>query len=193
MPNEIENITEFLFEIDKLKGVTRRTYIKGGKRLENSAEHSWHLAMACWLIAEQLPHEYDVLKLIKLALIHDLGEIDAGDTFIYSENRDVAHNAERQCVKRIAAHPGNSVAELPDLWEEQETGRSKEAGLVKIIDRLLPFMLNIRSEGRSWKEHGIHKDQVLSVHQFIEKESPEIYNWIVNKVDYAVGQGWLKA
>ena len=81
MSNELDRVSEFLLELDKLKSVNRRTYINGGERVENSAEHSWHLAVACWAFAELLKDDFDLLKLLQLALVHDLGEIDAGDTF----------------------------------------------------------------------------------------------------------------
>ena len=193
MTERVSSISGFLLQLDALKSVNRRTYINGGERVENSAEHSWHLAMACWAFAELLQDNYDVSKLIKLALLHDLGEIEAGDTFLYSNNRNNAHIEERNCVKKIASHPGNSIEDIVELWEEQEVGESKEARLLKVIDRLLPFLHNITSNGRAWQDNDIHKNQVLKMHQFIEKESAEIYEWFISKVEYAVEQGWLNA
>lgn len=192
MHQRISNISNFLLQLDALKLVQRKTYICGGDRLENSAEHSWHLAIACWAFAEILPNSYDVGKLIQLAILHDLGEIEAGDTFLYSSGRNDAHIEERQCVKRLAEHKGNSICNLLALWEEQETGSSKEAKLLKVVDRLLPFLHNMHSEGRSWKEHSVHKNQVLAMHQFIEHENPEIYAWFLQQLDHAVAQGWLQ-
>ncbi len=193
MPLQLDNVSGFLPELDKLKSVNRRTYINGGERVENSAEHSWHLAIACWTFAELLQGDFDLLKLIKLALVHDLGEIDAGDTFLYGSARSDAHIEERVCVKRLASYPGNAISNLVVLWEEQEAGKSKEAKLLKVIDRLLPFFHNMTSEGRAWQDHDISKSQVLKVHQFIENESPEIHAWFKSKLDFAVEQGWLKA
>ncbi len=193
MSERISNILDFLLQLDALKSVNRRTYINGGERVENSAEHSWHLAMACWAFAEQLQDDYDVAKLIKLALLHDLGEIEAGDTFLYSDQRNNAHVEERKCVEKIAAHPGNSIENIVELWDEQEAGQSKEAKLLKVIDRLLPFLHNMTSEGRAWRDNNIHKSQVLKMHQFIENENPEIYAWFISRVEYAVEQGWLNA
>lgn len=191
--DRISRISDFLLDLDQLKSVNRRTYINGGERVENSAEHSWHLAMACWAFAELLQDDFDVLKLIKLALVHDIGEIGAGDTFLYSSKRDEAHLAERDSVKSIAAHPGNPIGDLVELWEAQESGASKEAKLLKIIDRLLPFLHNITSEGQAWKDNDIKKAQVMKMHQFIEEESPEIYAWFIARVDEAVERGWLRA
>jgi putative hydrolases of HD superfamily len=193
LTDRISAISDFMLQLDALKTVNRRTYINGGERVENSAEHSWHLAMACWAFAELLQDNYDVSKLIKLALLHDLGEIGAGDTFLYSNNRARAHIKERESINKIALHPGNPIVDIVELWEEQEAGESKESKLLKVIDRLLPFLHNITSEGRAWKDNGIHKNQVLKMHQFIESESPEIHGWFVAKLEYAVEQGWLNA
>ena len=192
MKDRISAITVFMLQLDGLKSVNRRTYINGGERVENSAEHSWHLAMACWAVAELLQDEYDVAKLMKLALLHDLGEIGAGDTFLYSNEREAAYLKEHESVKQIASHPGNPIGSIVELWEEQEAGESKEAKLLKVIDRLLPFLHNMTSEGRAWQDHGIHRNQVVTMHQFIEKDSPEIYEWFLVQLEYAVEQGWLR-
>jgi len=188
---DLKAVTDYLLEIDQLKGVKRRSYTESGTRLENSAEHSWHLAMACWSIARLTSLKLDEGKLLKLALIHDLGEIDAGDTFLYSTQRETAHQAEREGVARLAQLPGNGVSELLELWDEQEHGSSPETRLLKVIDRLLPFLLNVSSQGRTWREMSIHKSQVLKAHAFIEHQFPEIYTWIEQQVGYAVQQGWL--
>ncbi|MGI1677396.1 MAG: HD domain-containing protein [Cellvibrionaceae bacterium] len=192
MQEDITSITNYLLELDALKLTQRRTYINGGERLENSAEHSWHLAMACWSISKTFKLDISEEKLIKLALIHDLGEIDAGDTFLYSDTRDDAHIAERQCVKRISDHPGNAISTLEALWEEQETGKSLETKLLKAVDRLLPFLHNIASEGKTWKELGIKKSQVVKAHAFIAKEFPAIHDWIFENIELAVKNGWLE-
>ena len=193
MTERISKISNFLLQLDALKSVNRRTYINGGARVENSAEHSWHLAMACWAFAELLQDSYDVPKLIKLALLHDIGEIEAGDTFLYSRNRSSAHVEERKGVEKIATHPGNSIGEMVELWDEQEAGESEEARLLKVTDRLLPFLHNMTSEGRAWQDNNIHKAQVLKMHQFIEHENPEIYEWFLSNLEYAVEQGRLNA
>ena len=191
MPKTIEAITEYLLELDGLKLINRRTYIAEGFRLENSAEHSWHLAIACWSIARSLDLDLSEEKLIKLALVHDLGEIDAGDTFLYSNARNIAHTEERECVKRLKAHSGNAINDLLELWEEQEYGKSIETKLLKTVDRLLPFLHNISSKGKTWQELGIKKTQVLKAHAFIADDFPEIHSWIIDKIQMAVQKGWL--
>lgn len=191
MPKKLEAITDYLLELDAFKLINRRTYIDGGARVENSAEHSWHLAMACWSIARSLRINLSEEKLLKLALIHDLGEIDAGDTFLYSNDRNTAHTAERECVKRLENHHGSAISDLSKLWEEQESGTSIEAKLLKTVDRLLPFLHNLSSKGKTWQELGIRKVQVLKAHAFIADDFPEIHSWMLDKIQVAVQEGWL--
>ena len=191
MSDKLNPITDYLLELDALKLINRRTYVAGGSRLENSAEHSWHLAMACWSISRTFDLNLSEEKLIKLALIHDLGEVDAGDTFLYSSQRDSAHQAERQCIQEFESHQGNGINNLSSLWEEQEAGSSEEAKLVKAVDRLLPFLLNIANDGKTWREHGIKKSQVLAAHAFIEQHFPQIHAWIRQKIEEAVAKNWL--
>ncbi len=191
MSDKLATITDFFLELDGLKLIDRRTYIDGGARVENSAEHSWHLAMACWSISRSLGINLSEEKLLKLALVHDLGEIDAGDTFLYSNDRSNAHKAERECVRRLEQHPGNAISDLLELWEEQETGKSIETKLLKAVDRLLPFLHNISSQGKTWKELGIKKSQVLKAHAFIAEDFPEIHSWMFDKIQLAVQKGWL--
>ncbi len=187
----MQNLIDYFVELDHLKLVERKTYLNDESRHENSAEHSWHLAMACWNLAEYFKLEVDHARLLKLALVHDLGEIDAGDTFLYSESRDDADKAEREGVSRLNQHSGNYVTDLINLWDEQEYGNSAEVKLLKAADRLLPFMMNVHTKGRAWRELGVKKSQVLGRHQFIEQTFPEIFYWIEAQVNIAVKQGWL--
>jgi putative hydrolase of HD superfamily len=192
MTQKLTPVTNYFLELDALKLVNRRSYITGGERVENSAEHSWHLAMACWSIARTLQLDLSEEKLLKLALVHDLGEIDAGDTFLYSSKRNTAHMAERKCVKRLAAHEGNAIADLAELWEEQETGNSIEAKLLKAVDRLLPFLLNITNDGKTWRELGVKKSQVIKAHAFIADDFPDLHSWMHDKILMAVEADWLE-
>ena len=188
---DIDDITHFLLELDALKRVNRRSYVTGTTRLENSAEHSWHLAMACWSIAELFELEVNHEKLLKLALIHDLGEIDAGDTFLYAETRVDAHNEERAGIARLQSERGNGIADLSEVWEEQETGHSKETQLLRVVDRLLPFLLNLNTEGKTWVDANVTRSQVAGAHGFIKDSFPSIHEWLTKQIDYATKQGWL--
>jgi len=188
---DVKDVTHFLLELDALKRVNRRSYVTGTTRLENSAEHSWHLAMACWSIAEQFELDVNHEKLLKLALVHDLGEIDAGDTFLYASSRSTAHVEERAGIARLQAERGNGIADLSEVWEEQETGSSKETQLLKVVDRLLPFLLNLNTEGKTWIELGVTRSQVSGAHAFIKDSFPPIHDWLSKNIEYATEQGWL--
>ncbi|MCG3882304.1 HD domain-containing protein [Psychrobacter sp. Ps3] len=196
----MEDITHFLLELDALKHVNRRNYIThhvdtdadvDELRVENSAEHSWHLAMACWSIAEAFELEVNHEQLLKMALIHDLGEIDAGDTFLYANTRQDAHIEERDGIARLQSERGNGIADLSKIWEEQETGDSAETQLLKVVDRLLPFLLNIQTRGKTWRALGIRRSQVAAAHAFIKDSFPTIHQWMSAQLDYATEQGWL--
>lgn len=188
---DIEDVTHFLLELDALKRVNRRSYVTGTTRQENSAEHSWHLAMACWSIAELFELDVSHEKLLKMALVHDLGEIDAGDTFLYAKTRSTAHIEERQGIARLQAERGNGIAHLNEVWEEQETGDSKEAELLRVVDRLLPFLLNLNTEGKTWIALGVTRTQVAGAHAFIKDSFPSIHNWLAKSIKHATQQGWL--
>lgn len=192
---DMQSVTHFLLELDALKHVNRRNHItpdeSGQIRVENSAEHSWHLAMACWSIAELFKLKVDHEKLLKMALIHDLGEIDAGDTFLYAKTRNDAHLEERDGIARLQNERGNGIADLSEIWEEQETGNSAETQLLKVIDRLLPFLLNLNTQGKTWIELGIRRTQVADAHAFIADSFPVIHQWLAAQIDYATKQGWL--
>ena len=190
-PKDMEDVTHFLLELDALKRVNRRSYVTNTDRRENSAEHSWHLAMACWSIAELFELEVNHEQLLKMALIHDLGEIDAGDTFLYADTRQDAHIKERDGIARLQSERGNAIADLSKIWEEQETGNSAETQLLKVVDRLLPFLLNLNTEGKTWRELGVTRSQVAGAHAFIQDSFAPIHKWLSHNIDYATQKGWL--
>ncbi|MEM7293298.1 MAG: HD domain-containing protein [Pseudomonadota bacterium] len=188
----MEDLYRFMTELDKLKSVYRKVYLIDESRKENSAEHSWHLAMAVLTTHEKFNLEFDALHAVKLALVHDVCEIDAGDLSVFDANRQNKHADEKKCIARLAAFDEPFAAQLMPLWEEYEAQKSEEARWVKVMDRLLPFMTNYATEGRAWQEMGIRADQVREVMAFIETRSPEIYNWLMEHVDRATDQGWLR-
>lgn len=188
---DINDVTHFLLELDALKRVNRRSYVTHTTRRENSAEHSWHLAMACWSIAEMFELDVNHERLLKMALVHDLGEIDAGDTFLFASSRSDAHIEERAGIARLQAERGNGIANLVEIWEEQETGSSKETQLLRVVDRLLPFLLNLNTEGKTWIESDVTRSQVAAALAFIEHSFPVIHDWLTENIAYATQQGWL--
>ena len=192
----MQPLIDYLLALDALKSVNRRNYTTQlsehtPRRLENSAEHSWHLAMACWSVAQHFKLDVNHEKLLKLALVHDLGEIEAGDTFLYADKRSQAHVNERIGVEKLTMMTGNPVPELLTLWDEQETGDSAESKLLKVVDRLLPFMLNMVTDGGAWTDHQVKRSQVEAAQAFISEDFPEIHDWIVEQIAIAVQQGWL--
>ena len=188
---DIDDVTHFLLELDALKRVNRRSYVTQTTRKENSAEHSWHLAMACWSIAELFALDVNHEKLLKMALVHDLGEIDAGDTFLYAVTRTDAHVEERAGIARLQRERGNGISDLSEVWEAQETGSSKESQLLRVVDRLLPFLLNLNTNGKTWIELGVTRSQVAGAHAFIKDSFPPIHDWLSHNIKYATQQGWL--
>lgn len=192
----MQPLIDYLLALDALKSVNRRNYTTQlskdtPRRLENSAEHSWHLAMACWAVAQHFKLDVNHEKLLKLALVHDLGEIEAGDTFLYADKRSQAHVDERIGVEKLTMMTGNPVPELLTLWDEQETGHSAESKLLKAVDRLLPFMLNMVTNGGAWTDHQVKRSQVQAAQAFIRQDFPEIHDWITEQIAIAVQQGWL--
>lgn len=188
---DVNDVTHFLLALDALKRVNRRSYVTHTTRRENSAEHSWHLAMACWSIAEMFELDVNHEKLLKMALVHDLGEIDAGDTFLFASSRSAAHIEERAGIARLQAERGNGIVNLAEIWEEQETGSSKETQLLRVVDRLLPFLLNLNTEGKTWIESDVTRSQVAAALAFIEYSFPVIHDWLTENIVYATQQGWL--
>ncbi len=188
---DIDDVTHFLLELDALKRVNRRSYVTQTTRKENSAEHSWHLAMACWSIAELFALDVNHEKLLKMALVHDLGEIDAGDTFLYADTRTDAHVEERAGIARLQRERGNGISDLSEVWEAQETGSSRESQLLRVVDRLLPFLLNLNTNGKTWIELGVTRSQVAGAHAFIKDSFPPIHDWLSHNIEYATQQGWL--
>ena len=184
----------FVREIDRLKGVLRQTMLAGPGRRENSAEHSWHLAMMAVTLAEHAPPGTDIARVTAMVLLHDLVEIDAGDLFVYADaaQQERQEAAERAAADRIfALLPAGQADELRGLWDEFEERRTPEARFARALDRLQPMLANLTAGGGTWKEHGITADQVLAKVRLIEDGSPELGRYARDMVDRAVREGLL--
>jgi putative hydrolases of HD superfamily len=184
----------FVTEIDKLKGVLRQTMLAGPGRRENSAEHSWHLAVMAVTLAEHAPPGTDMGRVTAMVLLHDLVEIDAGDLFAYADDAQQARQerAERAAADRIfALLPAGQGDELRGLWDEFEERRTPEARFARGLDRLQPMLANLTAGGGTWKEHGITADQVLAKVRLIEDGSPALGRYARDLVDRAVRDGLL--
>jgi putative hydrolases of HD superfamily len=189
----LEQQIRFIVEIDGLKSIVRRSYLINGTRRENSAEHSWHLAMLALILVEHSSEAIDLLRVLKMVLVHDLVEIDAGDTYIYDETAGADKGArELRAADRIfGILPEEQARELHRLWEEFEAQESPEARFAAALDRLMPLLHNYCTQGRSWREHGVCSQQVLDRTQQIRDGSErlwELARWLISD---AVEQGYL--
>jgi 5'-deoxynucleotidase YfbR-like HD superfamily hydrolase len=187
---------QFVAEIGRLKGVLRQTVLAGSglNRPENSAEHSWHLAMMALVLAEHAPPGTDLAKVTAMVLLHDLVEIDAGDLFLYADHDKQARQelAERAAADRIfAIPPGDQGASLRRLWDEFNERQTTEAKFARAIDRLQPMLENLTAGGGTWQRHGVTADQVLAKVQLIEDGSAALGALARNLVAQAVTAGIL--
>ena len=184
----------FVGEIDRLKSVLRQTMLAGPGRRENSAEHSWHLAMMAVTLGEHAPPGTDIGRVTAMLLLHDLVEIDAGDLFVYADDAQQARQeeAERAAADRIfALLPPDQAASFRGLWDEFEERRTPEARFARGLDRLQPMLENLTAGGGTWKEHGITADQVLVKVQLIDDGSVSLGRYARDLVDRAVRDGLL--
>jgi len=184
----------FLLELDRLKNVLRRSYLLADERRENAAEHSWHLGMAVLVLAEYAVPVIDRERVLQMALLHDVVEIDAGDTYSYDAAAMAAKPArERQAAQRIfALLPPDQEPAFRALWEEFEAGITPEARFADAVDRLLPLLHNYHTQGRSWREHGIDQAQVLARCTVLQSAAPRLWALITELVQDAVAQGYLR-
>ena len=156
----------FILEADKEKNILRQTHLSGGGRQENDAEHAWHMAMMIYLLQEYANEPIDLAKTMMMALIHDIVEIDAGDTYAYDETAMASQaERERQAADRIfGLLPDDQRDELRALFEEFEAGETAEAKFARTMDNLQPLMLNNSNNGGDWREHQVTKTQIMKRH-----------------------------
>ena len=195
-PTRLEEQIAFLVEIDKLKSILRQTPIADGSRRENTAEHSWHLAMFAVVLAEHAPEPVDVSTVILMLLVHDIVEIDAGDTLIYAA-ADAAEPAQQEADEQAAAHrifsllPIDQAARLRAVWDEFEAKETAESKFAKTIDRLQPMLLNRVSGGGSWTAHGIAADKTRRLIHSTMQPGSVLTAYALQLVEHAVREGLL--
>lgn len=169
---------EFLREIDKVKSIYRKSKTYTGEKYENDAEHSWHICMMAMVLAQYSNEPIDVFKVIKMLLIHDIVEIDAGDTFLYANHRDEVFEKEKQAAERIfGILPDNQKKEFIDLWLEFEEKKTAEAKFAGSIDRFQPMYANYLNQGSTWKENGVQYEQVVAKNKVIAEGSEVLWNY----------------
>jgi putative hydrolase of HD superfamily len=193
-PSGLQRIVDFILELDKLKRVTRKTRPLGLDRYENSAEHSWQLALLAMSLAPHAAPGLDLDRVIRMLLVHDIGEIDTGDTFLYAEGGAHDHkDGERSAVTRIfALLPGAQGDALLALWSEFERAETPEARFANAADRAMPVLLNLANDGQSWRENGVsHARVVARTRPPIEAGCPALWTYLEARLEAARVKGWF--
>ena len=191
----LDDALAFFLEIDRLKGVERRNFLADGSRRENTAEHSWHLGMAVMVFAQFADEPVDLATAIGMALVHDIVEIDAGDTFAYDQGADAASKEAREQAaadRLFGMLPPATGAHFRDLWERYERGECAEARLVMAVDRMAPMFLNMAEGGTTWREFGIGRERVIDRNgKYVQAALPDVWTRALDRLDSAVEQGHI--
>lgn len=187
----------FLHEIDRVKQIVRRTYLLDASRRENDAEHSWHLALMAMLLSEYAgTNHLDLFRVVKMVLVHDIVEIDAGDTYLYDTEaaNDKAEREQRAADRIFALLPAPQAAELRGLWDEFEERATPEARFAALLDRLQPLLHNYATRGQSWQEHEVSSAQVKARWQAddLRDAAPPLWEYAQALIDDSVKQGYVK-
>lgn len=195
-PERLAQQIDFLVEIDRLKTILRQTLLSDGSRAENSAEHSWHLALFAVVLAEHA-NDSDSLELgrvVLMLLVHDIVEIDAGDTFCYDvdANRDKEEREQAAAARLFGKLPPDQGSRLRQLWEEFEARETPEARFANAVDRLQPMLHNVLTRGHSWRLHGVGKEQVLERNRPVGDGSSELWEFAERFLDQAEDSGWFE-
>ena len=195
MNTRLSQQIDFIMEMDRLKAVLRQTTTPSAQRRENTAEHSWHLAIMGLVLEDQSPAPVDRAKVLCMLLLHDVVEIDAGDTFAYDQSghADKTKREEQAADRLFGLLPEDQANELRSIWNEFEAGQSAESRLARALDRLQPILMNHRcGELSSWAKYGISKDQVLNRNREVEDLSPALWAVLKRCCNEAVEGGFLK-
>lgn len=190
----LEQQLQFITELDKLKSITRQTYIVDGTRKENDSEHSWHLALMCILLNEYANEHIDVLKTMTMVLIHDVVEIDAGDTYAYDEKgNETKREREVKAANRIfRLLPEDQSEYYRNLWDEFELGVSMEAKFANTLDKVQPILLNHLSGGKAWREHGVNESQVMKRNEKTHEGSNSLWQYVEEIIEMNIENGNIK-
>ncbi|MGY4539510.1 putative hydrolase of HD superfamily [Mucilaginibacter sp. UYNi724] len=184
----------FIHEIDKVKYILRKTKLFNSDRNENDAEHSWHLAIMSIILAEYANEPVDILKVVKMLLVHDVVEVDAGDVFLYDTAISHSNTAEeRKAATRIfGLLPTDQANDLISIWEEFEVGATMEAKFARAMDRLEPLLQNVSNAGGTWKEFDVRYNSVIDKKAVIALGSEHLWEFAKGLIDASVESGILK-
>ena len=194
MSDRLAQQIQFILEVDKLKQILRQTLKTTDRQRENDAEHSWHLALMVLVLAEHanVP-DLDVLKVLGMVIVHDLVEIDAGDTFVYDEAgmADKPEREQKAADRIFGMLPDDQEKHFRALWDEFEERATPEARFSAALDRLQPVLLNVNTDGHAWKHHGIRQNQVLDRNRHMAEGSEAIWEYARAEIQKAVDRGDL--
>ena len=191
---DLRPIIGFICELDKLKGVERKTRPLGLARFENSAEHSWQIAVFAMTLAQYAEGPIRIERVVSMLLLHDIGEIDTGDTIVYAtEGLEQRKIAEQAAVTRICGMlPGNLSDQFEELWQEFEAAETPEARFAHAMDRSIPIILNLANNGQSWRENGIRLEQVIKRNgPAIKTGCPALWEYLEKALNAAQASGWF--
>lgn len=186
---------EFIVEIDKLKQIFRQNVVIGTNRNENDAEHSWHLAVMAVLLSEYAADkDIDILHVIKMVLIHDLVEIDAGDTFCYDEKGylDKAEREQKAANRLFNILPSDQAEEIMALWREFEELKTHEARFAACMDRMQPLILNYNTKGHTWQKPGVNSEKVFKRNELLRENAPALWDFAKEIIEDSIKKGYLK-
>jgi putative hydrolase of HD superfamily len=191
--HDLDAALAFIEEIDRLKSVERRTRLINEPRNENTAEHSWHVATMALALAPLAPVGVDVDRAIRMLLVHDIVEIDVGDTFAYDEkgHEDKPEKEAKAAERIFGILPLQQAEDLRRLWQEYEAAETPTGAFAHAIDRFLPVLHNYRTDGYAWRKHLITRSQVLKRNAVIERGCPALWPVLLRIVDDAVARGML--
>lgn len=183
---------DFIVEADKIKNIVRRSRLFDGSRFENDAEHSWTISLMAMMFREYANFPVNIERVVLMLLVHDIVEVDAGDTFLYAPDRAAAHEREERAARRIFGLLGEDQASsLYDIWVEFEERKTNEAKFAAVFDRFEPLVQNYLNEGFTWKKNGVTKRQVLDMNRHVAEGSAEIWEFLRKLVDESVAKGYL--
>jgi putative hydrolase of HD superfamily len=193
-PDRLTQQLQFILEIDRLKHILRQTLLTDGSRRENSAEHSWHIAIMAMVLADYAPPGVDLNRAIQMLLLHDVVEIDAGDTFCYDiqSNHSKADREEQAAARLFGLLPTDQEQEFRQIWDEFEAQESVTAQFAAALDRIQPFLHNRATHGGTWKLHNITRDQVLQRMQPVAAGTPKLWTFIQMAIEECAERGDLR-
>lgn len=191
--DDIAAALRFFMEADRLKGVERRNWLADGSRRENTAEHSWHLGIAAMVMAPYATEPFDLGRAVQMALVHDIVEIDAGDTFAYDQGEAAASKEAREQAaadRLFGLLPADMGSYFRGLWDEYERGDTPEARFVMAVDRMAPMFLNMAEGGSAWREHGVTRDRVVARNgKHVQPAIPALWTLAEAELDRVVAAG----